>query len=107
MIQEIGGSQTGTAVMSIMSIMSIMSGLANGHMPTAQLNQLMAHGLINKSMVCKDPFHHKLEVLPGAVVGNDLLHSDPQAWVEPTEAPMRTITANIVPTPVGVNRVRR
>jgi hypothetical protein len=75
LMQELGGSQTGTA------LFSTLQSLANGRTPHAMLMNLKEMGLLNNTVDGKAALEYD-RMLPGALKGDDLLRSDPVAWVE-------------------------
>jgi hypothetical protein len=81
LMQELGGSQTGTA------LMSVMQNLANGRASHASMTNLKEMGLLNATVDGHAALEYDRQgrvkrMLPGALKGDDLLRSDPVAWVE-------------------------
>jgi hypothetical protein len=81
LVQEMGGSRTGTA------LMSVMQNLANGRATTASVHNMMDMGLVNTRVNGKDAVEYDKagrvkRLKPGAIKGDELLRTDPVAWVE-------------------------
>lgn len=101
-IQEMGGPRAGTGVMSV------LQNLANGRASHASLANLMDLGLINthammrdvktgkmvnRTMIEEDKNGRVKRMLPGAIVDDQLLRTDPVAW----------FSKNILPKTKGMN----